>query len=141
MVARLSRGAGKLEAGGARGAENKAVEYPRNLRDLSAPLLRSPLPLWKAVLTPEFALVLFAGAATLAVVGQLFVLRAALAGRTPSSVRSPAGRLRELLWIALPAFALMLVLVATFLVLPRRGATEIGSPIGPKPSARGAATT
>jgi heme/copper-type cytochrome/quinol oxidase subunit 2 len=72
------------------------------------------------VLSPQSALILFAAAATLAVVGQLLVLRDALAGRTPAASATTASRAREVLWIAIPALALALVVFGTWRALPRR---------------------
>ena len=61
---------------------------------------------------------LFAICAITAVVGQLFIFRDGLAGRTPASSTSTGGRAREILWILLPALALVLVIVATWRALP-----------------------
>ena len=72
------------------------------------------------MLTPTFALVLFVSAAAFAVFGQALVLRAAFRGRTPAANATPASRVREVLWIALPALAVVLVVLATWRALPRR---------------------
>jgi hypothetical protein len=87
------------------------------------------------VLTPTIAVVLFAIAAALAVAGQLLVLRDALAGRTPAAGTSLAARGRELVWIAVPAILLALVLLATWRSLPvqDRGALPVKG--SPRPSA------
>lgn len=65
------------------------------------------------------ALVLFWSAAAVALVAQFMVLRAALAGRTPAASATTAARVRETIWIVLPAVALVFVLWFTWQALPR----------------------
>lgn len=90
------------------------------------------------MLNPSNAHLIFALAATLAVVGQLFVLRDAVAGQTPASGTTRAARLRELLWIAIPALVLALVVLATWRALPvrDRGAVPVREHARPARAAR-----
>ena len=69
--------------------------------------------------------VLFWSAATVAILAQAMVLRAALAGRTPAASESAGARAREVLWIVLPAVALAFVLWFTWRALPRSGSAEL----------------
>ncbi len=64
------------------------------------------------------ALLIFAVAGGIALVGQLLVLRDLFAGQTPAANTAWASRAREALWIVLPALFLLLVLVATYRALP-----------------------
>jgi hypothetical protein len=70
------------------------------------------------VLPSSLSLPLFLLCAVVAVVGQLFIFRDLVAGRTPASSTSTGGRAREILWIVLPALALLLVIFATWRALP-----------------------
>ncbi|MCC6319711.1 MAG: hypothetical protein IT361_18720 [Gemmatimonadaceae bacterium] len=81
---------------------------------------RVRLPYLTLVLSSTLTIPLFAIAAVIAVVGQIFILRDALAGRTPAASNTPAGRAREIIWIALPALTLALLLVATWRAIPPR---------------------
>ena len=82
-------------------------------------------------MSPTLSLVVFVLAATLAAVGQLLVLRDGLAGRTPAAGPSAAVRLREALWITIPAVALALTLWATWRALPARTAGRPTATAGP----------
>lgn len=69
------------------------------------------------------ALVLFWSAAAVALVAQFMVLKAALAGRTPAASATTAARVRETIWIVLPAITLVAVLWFTWQALPRVAVT------------------
>jgi hypothetical protein len=58
-------------------------------------------------------------AAAVALYGQARLLLSALAGRTPGAASTPIARVREGIWIALPALALILVLLASWRMLAR----------------------
>jgi len=75
--------------------------------------------------SPTAAQILFWSAAVVAVVAQAMVLRAALAGRTPAASPAPAARFRELLWIVLPAIALIVVLWFTRDAVARSQSDEL----------------
>jgi hypothetical protein len=75
-------------------------------------------PAGVSLLPSSLSVPLFAICAIMAVVGQLFIFRDAVAGRTPASSTSTSGRAREILWIVLPALALVLVIFATWRALP-----------------------
>jgi hypothetical protein len=76
------------------------------------------------VLSPSFSTTLFWAAAIVALGAQAMVLRAAFAGRTPASGTTSGARARELLWILLPAVALLLVLWFTWQALPHASTGE-----------------
>jgi hypothetical protein len=80
-------------------------------------------------MSPTASLAVFAVAAGLAIIGQMLVLRDGLIGRTPSANVTTGGRLREALWITLPAIALAATLWATWRALPPR--TAAASAAGP----------
>lgn len=82
-------------------------------------------------MSPTLSLVVFVLAAALAVVGQLLVLRDGLAGRTPAAGGGAAARVREALWITIPAVALALTLWATWRALPSRTAGSTAATTGP----------
>ena len=75
--------------------------------------------------SPSTARLLFALAAGLAVLGQVLVLRDGLVGKTPAASQTSAGRMREALWIVIPAIALALTLLATWRSLPAAGGSMI----------------
>ena len=62
----------------------------------------------------SFPKALFWAAAIVCGVAQLLVIRSLVLGRTPASSTTMSGRAREVLWILLPALALVVVLVATW---------------------------
>lgn len=80
-------------------------------------------------MSPSLSLIVFVVAAALAVVGQLLVLRDGLAGRTPAAGTSVAARVREALWITIPALALGLTLWGTWRALPSR--ERVATPVRP----------
>jgi len=57
---------------------------------------------------------LFLPAAAIALVSQLAVLWAVIAGRAPASSRRPSARWAEIVWVVLPTLALLAVLWATW---------------------------
>jgi heme/copper-type cytochrome/quinol oxidase subunit 2 len=71
------------------------------------------------------AQILFWSAAAVAVFAQTMVLRAALAGRTPAASPATSARMRELLWIVLPAIALVVLLWFTWKAVPRSASLEL----------------
>ena len=73
---------------------------------------------------------LFWAGALLCVVAQGAVVRAALAGRTPGASTSIASKVREIVWVILPAVLLGVVLVWTWRSLPSRGAVPITPVVG-----------
>lgn len=82
-------------------------------------------------MSPSLALSLFVIGAGLALFGQIMVLRDAFAGRTPAATSGQAARLREALWIMIPAVALALTLWATWRVMPQeaRPVTQEPGPV------------
>lgn len=82
-------------------------------------------------MSPTLSFVVFVLAAALAAVGQLLVLRDGLAGRTPAAGAGTAARMREALWITIPAIALALTLWATWRALPARSAGSTAATTGP----------
>jgi hypothetical protein len=90
------------------------------------------------VFPSSLSLPLFVLCAVVAVVGQLFIFRDGLAGRTPASSTSTGGRAREILWIVLPALALVLVIVATWRALPVNTTQVVPAshPTAPAPAER-----
>ncbi len=66
----------------------------------------------------QLALLIFALAGGMALIGQLLVLRDLFAGQTPAANTSLASRARETLWIVIPAIALVVLLIATYRALP-----------------------
>ncbi|MEO6444202.1 MAG: hypothetical protein ABIZ91_10340 [Gemmatimonadaceae bacterium] len=62
--------------------------------------------------------IFFVLAAATCALAQVAVVRAALAGRTPGASNSVVGRVRELVWVLLPACLLLLALVWTWRSLP-----------------------
>jgi heme/copper-type cytochrome/quinol oxidase subunit 2 len=73
------------------------------------------------------SLLLFAIAGGIAVFGQAMVLRDLFAGRTPAADTSAPSRVREVLWIVLPAVVLVALLVATWNAIPGAStATGVG---------------
>ena len=71
-------------------------------------------------LPPPSAAILFWSAALVALFAQVMVLRAAVAGRTPAASASSGGKVRELLWIVLPAVTLVVLLWFTWRAVERR---------------------
>lgn len=71
------------------------------------------------------AQILFWSAAAVAVFAQAMVLRAAFAGRTPAASPATSARMRELLWIVLPAIALVVLLWFTWKAVPRSASVEL----------------
>ena len=57
---------------------------------------------------------LFLPAAALALVSQLAIVWAVLAGRAPASSRRPSARWAEIAWVVLPTLALIAVLLTTW---------------------------
>lgn len=57
---------------------------------------------------------LFLPAAAVALISQLAVLWAVIAGRAPASSRRPTARWAEIAWVVLPTLALIAVLYATW---------------------------
>lgn len=82
-------------------------------------------------MSPTLSYVVFVLAAALAAVGQLLVLRDGLTGRTPAAGPGAAARLREALWITIPAIALALTLWATWRALPKQTASRSAATAGP----------
>ncbi|MGQ0767293.1 MAG: hypothetical protein ACT4OZ_16715 [Gemmatimonadota bacterium] len=78
-------------------------------------------------------LLLFIALAAVALYGQMCVLRSALAGRTPGAGTTRAARVRETVWILLPALALLLVLVATWRAVDRRTTRTPSDVVGRQP--------
>lgn len=72
------------------------------------------------VLPASLSELLFWLAASVCLVAQVAVVRAALAGRTPGTSPSPLAQLRELFWVLLPAALLALLLGWTWSELPSR---------------------
>jgi heme/copper-type cytochrome/quinol oxidase subunit 2 len=57
---------------------------------------------------------LFLPAAAVALISQLAVLWAVVAGRAPASSRRPTARWAEIAWVAIPTVVLLAVLYATW---------------------------
>jgi hypothetical protein len=98
-------------------------------------------PLKSLSLPSSLSLPLFAICAVVAIVGQLFIFRDLLAGRTPAASTSAGGRAREILWILLPALALALVIAATWRAVDAKTTVVVpanhpATPLPPAPVSR-----
>lgn len=67
---------------------------------------------------------LFFPAAVLALVSQLAIVWAVLAGRAPASSRRPIARWAEIAWVVLPTLVLIAVVLATWTLLA--GTVSVG---------------
>lgn len=76
-------------------------------------------------LSQTAAQLLFWSAATVAIIAQAMVLRAAFAGRTPAANSTAGARARDILWTVLPALTLVVLLWFTWRALPGTAEVEL----------------